>query len=81
MQNGYYKIPKTDEKFMNPIVIVGKYLYLQIMKREIEVCINKMNVMFSVFTDFAIHTEGIFFISKHKNKHKSTYIHLLLTIG
>lgn len=66
---------------MNPLAIVGKYLYLQIMKREIKVCIDTVNVMFSVFTDFEIHTEGIFFISKHKNKHKSTYIHFLLTIG
>lgn len=81
MQSGYYKIPKTDEKFINPLATVGKYLYLQIMKREIKVCINTVNAMFSVFTDFEIHTEGIFFISKHKNKHKSTYIHFLLTIG
>lgn len=36
METDYYKIPKTDEmKFMNPLAIVGKYFYLQIMKREI----------------------------------------------
>lgn len=39
---------------MNPLAIVGKY-----GEREIKVCINTVNVMFSVFTDFEIHTEGI----------------------